>query len=59
MVQEDGNNKFLQVLNILDDLCLKPIVNCTNMGEKEGKQNRQKECIKKGKEGRKEGRKER
>jgi hypothetical protein len=36
-----------------DDLCLKPIVNCRNMGAKEGKQKRQKELHKEG-EGRKE-----
>jgi hypothetical protein len=48
MVQEDRNNKFLQILNLLDDLCLKPIVNCRNMGEKEGKQKRQKEMHKEG-----------
>ena len=57
MVEEDGNNKFFQIFNSLHDLCLKPIVNCRNMGEREGKQKRQKEMHKEG-EGRKEGRKE-
>jgi len=57
MVQEDGNSKFLQILNLLDDLCLKPIVNCRNMGEKEGKQKRQKEMHKEG-EGRKDERRD-
>jgi hypothetical protein len=37
MVQEDGNNKFLQIFNLLDDLCFKPIVNCREHGRKERK----------------------